>query len=273
MHAFGKLTIVPSCDLGDLGPTEGARAEYTWNPLVNLIGLAPWLVLVGLLVGLRENRHWQALWIVLPLIGFRLLWAGLARLMDAPSEAVTLFAILIDCLLIGFAANWLLAERIGNRNRFVTWLLAWAIFGAVFGVALASFGVRIYLGQMVIILGVTAAVVMVSFVLAGFACRRKFGPVRFSLWMALWVLLTTVTMILSVILIPVVMSGISVTDMLAQVAVVSLVYAGIVIGGLLPFEVLLFVNRFWRRRFEAVFRLGRKEAQPTPEAESERVPV
>ena len=30
------------------------------------------------------------------------------------------------------------------------------------------------------------------------------------------------------------------------------------IGGLLPFEILLFVNSFWRKRFEAVFGLKKK---------------
>ena len=47
----------------------------------------------------------------------------------------------------------------------------------------------------------------------------------------------------------------SIMMILLQVLMVSLIYAGILIGGLLPFEILLFVNGFWRKRFEAVFGL------------------
>ena len=55
--------------------------------------------------------------------------------------------------------------------------------------------------------------------------------------------------------IQILMSHISFTTMFLQVLMVGFIYAGILIGGLLPFEILLFVNHFWRKRFEAVFGL------------------
>jgi hypothetical protein len=50
--------------------------------------------------------------------------------------------------------------------------------------------------------------------------------------------------------------------MLLQVLMVGLIYAGILIVGLLPFEIMLFKNIFWRMRFEAVFGLKTKTAMP-----------
>ena len=255
MHAFGKLKIVASCDIGGLGPKEGTPVSYYWNPLYNIFGVLPWLLLVAAFVLFKENRKLQALWILLPVILFRLLWAALSALMGIPSEASTMFIALVDCLLIGFVLNWLLAERIGNRNRFITWFLAGLIFGLAFGATLVNLGFGKEAIQISIFIGLTVGILLVSFVLAGFMCRKKFGPMRFSIWMAVWVLFLTNGFFMVVAFIQILMSHISFTTMFLQVLMVGFIYAGILIGGLLPFEILLFVNHFWRKRFEAVFGL------------------
>jgi hypothetical protein len=243
-----------------LGPKEGTPITYYWNPIYNVLGMLPWLVLVAAFSLFKENRCVKALWILLPVALFRLLWAGLAALMNIPSEVGTLFVSLIDCLLIGFVLNWLLAERIGNRNRFVTWLLALLLFALAYGVMLVNLGVGTEALQLSIFIGLTVGILLVSFALAGFMCRKKFGPVRFSLWMAFGVLLTTTGFFMVVAFIQVMVGHQSIMMILLQVLMVSLIYAGILIGGLLPFEILLFVNGFWRKRFEAVFRLKTPKA-------------
>lgn len=249
------MKIVASCDIGDLGPKEGTPITYYWNPIYNVIGLLPWLLIAGAFVLLKENRCAQALWILLPIVLFRLLWAALAALMHIPSEASSLFIALIDCLLIGFTLNWLLADHIGNRNRLITWLLALALFALVYGATLVSLGFGMEAIQISIFIGLTVGILLVSFALAGFMCRKKFGPVRFSLWTAFWVLLTTTGFFVVVAFIQVMVGHQSILEILLQVLMVSLIYAGILIAGLLPFEILLFVNGFWRKRFEAVFGL------------------
>ena len=221
--------------------------------------MLPWLVLAAAFVLFKENRCAKALWILLPVVLFRLLWAGLAALMNIPSEVGTLFVSLIDSLLIGFVLNWLLAERIGNRNRFVTWLLALLLFALAYGVMLVNLGIGTEALQLSILIGLTVGILLVSFALAGFMCRKKFGPVRFSLWMAFGVLLTTTGFFMVVAFIQVIVGHQSIMMILLQVLMVSLIYAGILIAGLLPFEILLFVNGFWRKRFEAVFGLKASE--------------
>lgn len=255
LHAFGKLTFITSCDIGDLGPKEGAAITYYWNPVYNIMGLLPWLLLVLAILLLPENRCVQVLWILLPAVIFRLLWAAFARLMDVPSEASALFILMIDCLLVGFILNWLLSRRIANRNRFMTWLLGILIFGIAFGATIINTGLGLEAIQVSIFIGLTVGILMLSFPLAGLLCRKKFGPVRFSLWMAFWLLITTLGFFMTVGVIQAATINYSIMNILLQVLIVSLIYAAILIVGLLPFELVLFISGFWRKRFEAVFRL------------------
>lgn len=258
------MKIVASCDIGDLGPNEGTAISYYWNPIYNVLGLLPWMLLAAAFLFFKENRCTQAMWILLPVVLLRLLWVGFAVLASIPSEISTLFVSMIDCLLIGFVLNWLLAERIGNRNRFVTWLLAWLIFALAFGMILINLGLGTEAIQVSIFIGLTVGILMLSFALAGFMCRKKFGPVRLSLWAALWTVLLTNSFFLMVAVIQAAMFGMSFSGVMLQVLMVGFIYSGILIAGLLPFEILLFANAFWRKRFEAVF--GLKKASPGIEA-------
>ena len=96
---------------------------------------------------------------------------------------------------------------------------------------------------------------MVSFPLAAFLCRKKFGPVRFSFWMAFCILLMTMGFFFVMVMVQACMYSYSLVDVLPQVLLASLIYAVVLIVGLLPFEILWFKNDFWRKRFEAVFRI------------------
>lgn len=270
------MTIVASCDIGDLGSKEGTEISYYWNPIYNVLGVLPWLLLLGAFTLFKENRCGQTMWILLPVVIFRLLWAAFAGLTGIPSEASSMFISLIDCLSVGFVLIWLLAERIGNRNRFVTWLLALLLFALSFGVMLVNLGMGIEAIQLSIFIALTVGIVMVSFPLAGFMCRKKFGPVRFSIWTAVWVLLLTNGFFMVFAIIQAAMSDFPIMTLLLQVLLVGFVYAGILIAGLLPFEILLFVNRFWRKRFEVVFGLKtdpvpietvQMDEQPEPDTE------
>ena len=71
-----------SCDIGDLGPVEGAAVTYYWNPLYNLTGVLPWLLVAMTYILLKENRSLQALLILVPIGLFRLSWAGFAALQN-----------------------------------------------------------------------------------------------------------------------------------------------------------------------------------------------
>lgn len=239
--------------------------------MYNVLGALPWLLLVLAFFLLKENRTPQAFWMLLPVVLCRLAWMLFALLMKIPSEQGTVFVALIDCLIIALAVNGLLAQRIGNRNRFVTWLLGWLVFAVVYGAVVINLGFSSDTIQASIIMGITAAVLMISFSLASLLCRRKWRPVRFSLWMAFWLWLLSAGSFLSVMLIVSAMNGYSVAtaDELSQVLIVSLVFTAIMAVGLLPFEILFFKNAFWRKRFEAIFGLMKKTSAETPIGESQ----
>ena len=263
-HAFGELTIVASGEIGDLGPAEGEAIAYHWRPLYNLAGVLPWLLVVAAFVLLKENRRGQALWILFPVLVIKgILW-GIVTLLSVagmPSQGLPLFHALADCLLIGFAMNWLLAERIGHRNRFAPWLLAVIVFAAVWGVSLVGIGTGIEAAGVSIMIGVTVAILMLAFALAGFHCRKTFGPIQFCLWTALWVLVFTVGLFLVVALIQIMSMGLQYAAMmLLGILMVGGIYGGVLVVALLPFEIILLANTFWRKRFEAVFGIK----APTP---------
>ncbi|MHC4553230.1 MAG: hypothetical protein ACYSUT_10790 [Planctomycetota bacterium] len=269
---MGELKIVISGDIGDLGPTEGKAVSYHWNPMYNVAGVLPWLLVAGVFVLFKENRRGHAWLILLPVLVFKGILVGINAILAAvagmPAEVSIMFHTLADCLLIGFVMNWLLGERIGNRNRFVTWLLGVIVFAVVWGVSLFGIGTGQEAMVISIFIGVTVAVLMISFVLAGYLCRKKFGPVKFCLWTALWVFVLTNLLFFVIIAIQyasVGMGGIDFAMVLLQVLMVSGIYAGILIVALLPFEIILLANTFWRKRFEAVFGLK----APVPPASEE----
>lgn len=270
-HAFGELKIVASGDIGDLGPKEGTGITYNWSILYNVAGWLPWLLVIAALVLLKENRRGAAYLILLPVLVFKGILCGIialmARFANMPSEIAMLFHTLADCLLVGFVLNWLLGERIGNRNRFVTWLLAIVIFAITWAVSLVSMGTGREAMQISIFIGMTVAILMLSFPLSGFKCRKAFGPVKFCLWMALWVVVFTYGLFLTVALIQSAFTGWKyIGQMLLAISIGGGIYSGILIVALLPFEILLLANGFWRKRFEAVFGL-KAPAPPTFEAD------
>lgn len=267
LHAFGELKIVASGDIGDLGPKEGTAILYNWTPLYNVAGLLPWLLVVAGFVLFKENRRAQALWILLPVVVFKgILWGFLAimsKLAGFPSEISLLFTSLADCLLIGFVLSWLLGDRIGNRNRFATWLLAIVVFTVVWALSLVSIGLTTEAMGVSILIGVTVGIFMLSFALAGFNCRKAFGPIKFCLWMALWVVVFTFGLFLVIGLVQTLsMGGEYVVQMLVGILMAGGIYSGVLIVALLPFEIILLANTFWRKRFEAVFGL-KAPAPPT----------
>lgn len=269
-YAFGKLRVVASGDLGELGPKEGAAVIYNWNPLYSVAGLLPWLLVIAAIVLLKENRRGQALWILLPLVALKGVLFGIFALMSMPSEIAEFFHTIADCLLIGFVMNWLLGQRIGNRNRFVTWLLAIVVFAAVWAVSLVDTGLTAQVFAVCIFIGISISILMISFVLGGFLSRKKFSPVRFCVWTALWVIVFTFALFLVVGLFQILLMDIGyAAEMLIGVLIGGGIYAGIMVAALLPFEIVLFVNSFWRQRFEAVFGLK----APTPPAVEQEATV
>ncbi|MCK4999369.1 MAG: hypothetical protein KAS23_07535, partial [Anaerohalosphaera sp.] len=126
---------------------------------------------------------------------------------------------------------------------------------------LINLGLGIEAIQLSIFIALTVGIVMLSFPLAGLMCRKKFGPVRFSIWTAFWLVIATIVSFIVIAIIQSVSYEIPISEMLSELLIAGFIFAGVLIAGLLPFEIILFANSFWRKRFEAVFGL---KTDPVP---------
>ena len=257
------MRIVPAIsslyDISDLVTKEGTATIYAWKWCYSAPALGLWIVLALAILLVRANRNPRVLLIFIPIFLIRMLWSQFQPILGAPSYVLETFRVLIDALAIGMAILWLLAYKLGNRNRFVSVLLALFVLVAATLVAIVSyqawpsgFAFAIFVIQA---LGIVT--MLLVFVLAGWHCRKRYGPWRFMLWLALWTMVISIVAFLTFFLIAVGPSG-PAEELIRQipgVLLVGLIFAICVYMLNLPFMILAFVTPFFRERFYAYFHL------------------
>ncbi len=254
------MKIIASQDIGELGPKEGTAVLYNWKWYYSIPALALWVVLLGAIVLVKANRNPRALLIVLPLLVANLLWLGFVRLLNFPSVARVQYDPLFVSYTVGIAVLWLLAHKLGNRNRFVTFLLALIIMIVVGFVGLTSYSMGEFSNETTLFLAflaVLALAVLVGFVLAARLCQKHFNALRFMLWLALWTVINSVAAMLTfmVIMFLVQSRPNNMIPILLQILIFGLV-AGLLLYVInLPFMILALSSSFFRERFYACLRL------------------
>jgi len=254
-------------DIGELGQKEGTAVIYNWRWYYSVPGLALWVVLIGAIVLVKANRNPQALLILMPLLIVNLLWLGFVKLLHFPSSARVQFDPLFASYTIGVAVLWLLAHKLGNRNRFVTFLLALIIMIVIDFVGIASYGMGAFSGETMLFtafLAVLSFAVLVGFVLAARQCRNRYSGLRFVLYLALWTV--AVCLASTLVFYPIVFIIQQVPVPISTVLLVALI-AGLAFGAFLyvivfPFMILALRSSFFRERFYAC--LGLKSMPTTP---------
>jgi len=257
------LRIVPaidsSKDIASLGIKEGTATIYPWKWYYSMPALVLWIVLALAILLVRDNRDPRVLLIFIPIVLIHLLWSRFQSILGAPSDILMVLGMLVDAFIVGMAVLWLLAYKLGNRNRFVSFLLALVVLVAVSIVAVVSsqaWSSRAALGLLVIqALGI--ATMLLVFVLAGWHCRKRYGPWRFMLWMALWTIVISLVGMITFFLIAEGASDPSeeLIRQIPQVLLVGFIFAICVYMLNLPFMILAFVTPFFRERFYAYFHL------------------
>jgi hypothetical protein len=245
----GDLRIVVSADLGEFGPTDGKPVLYHFSPLYHVQGLIPWLLLPLAFVALRENRKVQTAWILVPLALLGAVYLAFVNLWHWGSGDTVQFNVLFTIIIVGFSMIWLLAERIGNRNRLVAFLLAALIWLGFLGVNLLCRGFH-DAAFIIVFGGVSASSILLAFAIASWFSAKRFRKIRFVAWVGLG-LLGSLLAVASTFVFLFYPSG-PVVDQLREVSVASLIFGLVYLVCLSPFLVLLWTNRFWRRRFECV---------------------
>jgi len=221
--------------------------------------LGLWIILALAILLVRENRDPRVLLVFIPIFLIRLLWSRFQPILGAPPDILVVFSILIDALVIGMTVLWLLAYKLGNRNRFISLLLALAVLAGITIVAVVSYQVWVpFMDYGLVIfqsLGITT--MLLIFVLAGWRCRTRYGPWRFMLWMALWTMVISLVSIITFFLIS---EGLSdpieeLIRQIPQVLLVGLIFGLCIYMLNLPFMILVFTTPFFRERFYAYFHL------------------
>jgi hypothetical protein len=250
--------VVAYSDLGGLGLRQGAPVAYDWVMPSLMPQVLPWLAILVLLM-LKPNRCSSAWWIWVPLGCV----AGVAFVPQSvlpfiPSAQFEIFLEMIGALGFGLAAVWLLSSFLGWKHRMLVFLGILLIQGAFSTLAFIvrqgweGFGVETL--QLGIFVAVSVLVISVAVSLAGLVCRRRYGWLRLSLWVAAALLVVWLSVIGPFFIIAVISSSGNV-PLLAIFGVVGGA-AGITFGVLLPFLLMSFANGFYRERLKGLLHLG-----------------
>jgi hypothetical protein len=240
-----------------LGPREGKPVIYDWKWHYNLGGFGLWIVLVLALVFVRENRNWRVLWVFLPLGIVSMMWLGFIECMDVGSRETEMFGGLCQSGAFCITILWLLGHKVGRGNRIVTFILALVAMSIVGFVGIASYCGLELSGDMavfVIVLALAMVTLVMGLVLAGWSCRRRFGGLRFCLWLLVWTLIACIMniLIVSAVMWVVAPPPVSVSEVLAQIGIFVLVLGLCVYSANLPYVLLGLASRFFRKRLYAL---------------------
>ena len=255
------MRIVPAIDssedIGNLGIKEGTATIYPWKWYYSAPALGIWIFLALSILLFRDNRDPRILLIFIPIFLVRLLWSWFLPILGVPSPILVVFGMLVDALVIGIAVLWLSAYKLGNRNRFISVLLALIELVAATIIALVSY--QAWLSgldfEILVIQAMGIVTMLLIFVLAGWRCRKRYGPWRFMLWLAFWTMVISLVGMITFFIISVESSAEELIRRMPEVLVAGLIFALCIYMLNLPFMVLAYASTFYRKRFYAYFHL------------------
>ena len=260
----GELQIVASADIGEFGPTDGKPVTCHFSPLYRVQGIIPWLLLPLAFVVLKENRNRQAAWILAPVALVATVYSAVMSMLQMDSGSTVQLNVMFTIVVVGFSMVWLLAEHIGNRNRFVTLLLAALIYFGFLGVNLLCAG----FGEDMIAIAALAAIsipaIIFAFVIAALASPKPFDTARFFIYVGAALSGSLLIIFSAIVFIFYPPQSAPVSARISEVLIASLFSSLIYYAGLLPFLVMLFANPFWRKRLEAVLGIRTRIAVEQP---------
>jgi hypothetical protein len=203
-------------------------------------------------VTLKENRTAQAAWILAAVALLGMIYLAVMEILRMDSGGIVQLNVMFTIIVLGFSMIWLLAERIGNRNRFVTFLLATLIYSGFLGVSLLSAGFSRSIITVVSLAAISIPAILFAFVIATLTSPKPFNTARFIItigavfFIVLLISLSTITFVIYR------TPEIPLNSQIGEVVMISFFSSLIYYVGLLPFLILLLSNPFWRKRFEAV---------------------
>lgn len=265
--AFGELKIVPSADIGELGPKEGTAVVYNWRWYYSAPGLLLWLVLILVLVLPKSNHDRRVLLILVPLVFVNLLWLLFKKVSGMSSSDAQQFDILFQSMAIGIAVLWLIVHKFGGSNGFVRFCLSLGILAVVAGLGTLSYctGFSGETAICLVLLVFMSIVLLLALAVAGSLCKRQYLPVRYMLWLGLCTLFGSVAAMLGFFIVGTLFifpGQAKLASVIFEVAGVGLALGVCLYVLNLPYMILAFYSPFFRERFYMCLRL--KSIPTTP---------
>jgi len=222
--------------------------------------------LIAAFIFIKANRNPQALLILVPLLIVNLLWLVFKKALGFGSADIEMFGMVFNSLVVSITVLWLFAHKLGNRNRFVTFLLAFAlmaVIGLVGAISFCGLTFSQQTGGAVIILAILALAMLLGFVLASWQCRTRYSSLRFMLYLAFWTV--TACLVIALVLYSVTFiiqqTPVPISSVLLVIPIVGLVLGACLYVIVFPYMILALRSAFFRERFYACLRL--KSMLPT----------
>ena len=199
------------------------------------------------------------------------MWLAFKKAMGFRSAEADLFGMVFNTLVVSITVLWLFAHKLSNRNRFLTFLRAFALMAVLGLLGAISFCGLTFSQQTVgamIILAILALAMLLGFVLAGWQCRNRYSSLRFVLYLALWTVtgcLVIALVIYSTVFI-IQQTPVSISAVLLMVPIVSLIFGACLYVIVFPYMILALRSAFFRERFYACLRL---KSMPTTAAQAD----
>jgi hypothetical protein len=245
---FGDLRIVASADLGGAGRQESDPVLYHWAWYRHLPRLGPWLLLLLAIVLPRANRDAGALLIFIPLLVLSLLWRPLAKSMGWSSLGLEEYGLVFESLVLGVALLWLSVPKLSKYAGFERFVLSMGaiLVGALVAGVSSGGGLSGETAPFLLTATVMGVVLLLALTATRGRARRRYDPLRFMLWLALWSVLFS--MLGTILLAPLLLVFKS------RFGLIGLLLPGLMLGLWLyainlPYMLLLFSSPFFRRRF------------------------
>ena len=251
-----------------MGQKQGAEVVYNWRWYHSMPSLALWLVLAAAMILIKKNRTPRILLILVPLLIVNILWLLLTQMMGFNSSGdVEMFNMMFNSLVAGVTFLWLFAPKLGRFNPWIAFFLAFALITMFFLLGIVSYLGFVFSREAMVILPMLtmlALAMLLGFVLAGWRCRKRFGPVRFMLWLAIWMVVVCLAsmLVFYAIACMIQQAPIPISTMLFVAATVGLVLAVCLYLINLPYMILAIRSSFFRERFYACLRLKAMPATP-----------
>ncbi len=229
-----------------------------------------WLALILVFVLPKSNRNPRTLLIIAPLVIVNLLYLLLKNISGMPSSVVQKYDMLFQSISISITVMWLIAHKLGNNNHFLTFLRALALMAVICLVGeISYFGLNFsqQTFDTLIMSIMSALVILLGFVLAGWRCRIRYNSLRFMLYLAFWTILVCLVSMFVVFFSMCIIQKItvSISSVLIMIPIASLIFGACLYVIVFPFMILAFYSPFFRERFYACLRL---KSMPTTAAQS-----